>query len=104
MLFPLLGITNLLFAVNPGDKGDLEGAYMIANALLQSSQVGQNSLLFFSQMLVDVAIAVVDVCVFVRICLQLKQRSEEQENTRLYRKLLSQSKFFKTKRIIDTSA
>lgn len=101
MLFPLLGITNLLFAVNPGDKGDLEGAYMIANALLQSSQVGQNSLLFFSQMLVDVAIAVVDVCVFV--CLQLKQRSEEQENTRLYRKLLSQSKFFKTKRIIDTS-
>ncbi|KAG7154950.1 Corticotropin-releasing factor receptor 1-like [Homarus americanus] len=38
VLFPLLGITNLLFAVNPGDKGDLEGAYMLTNALLQSSQ------------------------------------------------------------------
>lgn len=38
VLFPLLGITNLLFAVNPGDKGELEGAYMITNALLQSSQ------------------------------------------------------------------
>ncbi|KAK8739318.1 hypothetical protein OTU49_003572, partial [Cherax quadricarinatus] len=37
VLFPLLGITNLLFAVNPG-KGDLEGAYMLTNALLQSSQ------------------------------------------------------------------
>ncbi|KAK3895751.1 hypothetical protein Pcinc_000674 [Petrolisthes cinctipes] len=39
VLFPLLGITNLLFAVNPGDKGDLEGAYMLTNAILQSSQV-----------------------------------------------------------------
>ncbi|XP_071546590.1 corticotropin-releasing factor receptor 2-like [Panulirus ornatus] len=38
VLFPLLGITNLLFAVNPGDKGDLEDAYMLTNALLQSSQ------------------------------------------------------------------
>nr|XP_053634325.1 corticotropin-releasing factor receptor 2-like [Cherax quadricarinatus] len=38
LLFPLLGITNLLFAVNPGDKGDLEDAYMLTNALLQSSQ------------------------------------------------------------------
>ncbi|XP_053634050.2 corticotropin-releasing factor receptor 2 [Cherax quadricarinatus] len=37
VLFPLLGITNLLFAVNPG-KGDLEGAYMLSNALIQSSQ------------------------------------------------------------------
>ncbi|XP_042877940.1 calcitonin receptor-like [Penaeus japonicus] len=36
VLFPLLGTTNLLFAVNPGDKG--EGAYMVTNALLQSSQ------------------------------------------------------------------
>lgn len=39
VLFPLLGTTNLLFAVNPADKGNLEGAYMLANALLQSSQV-----------------------------------------------------------------
>ncbi|XP_042222741.1 corticotropin-releasing factor receptor 1-like isoform X2 [Homarus americanus] len=38
VLFPLLGITNLLFSVNPGGKGDLEGAYMLTNALLQSSQ------------------------------------------------------------------
>lgn len=38
VLFPLLGITNLLFAVNPGDKGDLESAYMLTNAILQSSQ------------------------------------------------------------------
>ncbi|KAK4313510.1 hypothetical protein Pmani_015145 [Petrolisthes manimaculis] len=38
ILFPLLGITNLLFAVNPGDKGDLEDAYMLTNAMLQSSQ------------------------------------------------------------------
>ncbi|XP_047490977.1 putative protein TPRXL [Penaeus chinensis] len=30
VLFPLLGTTNLLFAVNPGDKG--EGAYMVTNA------------------------------------------------------------------------
>ncbi|XP_071546262.1 corticotropin-releasing factor receptor 2-like [Panulirus ornatus] len=38
VLFPLLGITNLLFAINPGDKGNLEDAYMLTNALLQSSQ------------------------------------------------------------------
>ncbi|XP_050693287.1 corticotropin-releasing factor receptor 1-like isoform X2 [Eriocheir sinensis] len=38
VLFPLLGTTNLLFAVNPADSGGLEGAYMLANALLQSSQ------------------------------------------------------------------
>ncbi|KAK4322896.1 hypothetical protein Pmani_006370 [Petrolisthes manimaculis] len=38
VLFSLLGITNLLFAVNPGDKGDLEDAYMLTNAMLQSSQ------------------------------------------------------------------
>ncbi|XP_071546579.1 corticotropin-releasing factor receptor 1-like isoform X2 [Panulirus ornatus] len=38
VLFPLLGITNLLFAVNPGDNGHLEGAYMLTNAILQSSQ------------------------------------------------------------------
>ncbi|XP_050691569.1 corticotropin-releasing factor receptor 1-like [Eriocheir sinensis] len=38
VLFPLLGITNLLFAVNPGDRGRLEGAYMLTNAILQSSQ------------------------------------------------------------------
>ncbi|XP_064122174.1 vasoactive intestinal polypeptide receptor-like [Macrobrachium nipponense] len=38
ILFPLLGITNLLFAINPRDKGRLEGAYMVTNALLQTSQ------------------------------------------------------------------
>ncbi|KAG7176323.1 Corticotropin-releasing factor receptor 2-like 1 [Homarus americanus] len=38
VLFPLLGITNMLFAINPGDKGNLEGAYMLTNAILQSTQ------------------------------------------------------------------
>ncbi|XP_076036578.1 corticotropin-releasing factor receptor 2-like [Oratosquilla oratoria] len=38
ILFPLLGIPNLLFAVRPGDKGDLESVYMVTNSLLQSSQ------------------------------------------------------------------
>ncbi|MPC39528.1 Corticotropin-releasing factor receptor 1 [Portunus trituberculatus] len=45
ILFPLLGITNLLFAVNPGGKGDLENAYMLTNAILQSSQAGSSSVL-----------------------------------------------------------
>ncbi|XP_045118796.1 uncharacterized protein LOC123508874 isoform X1 [Portunus trituberculatus] len=48
ILFPLLGITNLLFAVNPGGKGDLENAYMLTNAILQSSQAGSSSGLFVS--------------------------------------------------------
>ncbi|KAH3719968.1 corticotropin-releasing factor receptor 2-like [Dreissena polymorpha] len=37
ILMPLLGLTNLLFFVNPG-KGDLEVAYRITNAVLSSSQ------------------------------------------------------------------
>ncbi|KAG8179039.1 hypothetical protein JTE90_016048 [Oedothorax gibbosus] len=36
LLFPLLGITHLLFCVNPG--GDFEPLYMLTNAILQSSQ------------------------------------------------------------------
>ncbi|GIX77770.1 corticotropin-releasing factor receptor 1 [Caerostris darwini] len=39
LLFPLLGITHLLFCVNPRDDSKLEEAYMITNAALQSSQV-----------------------------------------------------------------
>ncbi|XP_023226014.1 corticotropin-releasing factor receptor 2-like isoform X1 [Centruroides sculpturatus] len=38
LLFPLLGITHLLFCINPQDDGYLEQAYMITNALLQSCQ------------------------------------------------------------------
>ncbi|XP_022258904.1 corticotropin-releasing factor receptor 1-like, partial [Limulus polyphemus] len=38
LLFPLLGITHLLFCVNPKDDATLEEAYMITNAVLQSSQ------------------------------------------------------------------
>ncbi|KAG8179407.1 hypothetical protein JTE90_026307 [Oedothorax gibbosus] len=38
LLFPLLGITHLLFCVNPRDDSSLEEAYMITNAALQSSQ------------------------------------------------------------------
>ncbi|KAG8193461.1 hypothetical protein JTE90_023713 [Oedothorax gibbosus] len=38
LLFPLLGITHLLFCVNPRDDSSLEEAYMITNATLQSSQ------------------------------------------------------------------
>ncbi len=37
--FYLLGISHLLFAINPDDDGQLEDAYMIVNAFFQSSQV-----------------------------------------------------------------
>lgn len=38
LLFPLLGITHLLFCINPRDDADLEHIYMLVNAILQSSQ------------------------------------------------------------------
>ncbi|XP_064483293.1 corticotropin-releasing factor receptor 1-like [Ornithodoros turicata] len=39
LLFPLLGITHLLFCINPKDEDlGLQEAYMIINAILQSSQ------------------------------------------------------------------
>ncbi|GAB6026944.1 hypothetical protein CHUAL_013617 [Chamberlinius hualienensis] len=38
VLFPLLGITNLFFFINPNDDGKLEDAYFIINSILQSSQ------------------------------------------------------------------
>ncbi|XP_076361257.1 corticotropin-releasing factor receptor 1-like isoform X1 [Tachypleus tridentatus] len=38
LLFPLLGITHLLFCINPRDDAHLEMAYMIINAFLQSWQ------------------------------------------------------------------
>ncbi|XP_077559315.1 corticotropin-releasing factor receptor 2-like [Haemaphysalis longicornis] len=39
LLFPLLGITHLLFCINPQDEDmGLKEAYMIINAILQSSQ------------------------------------------------------------------
>ncbi|KAG0420987.1 hypothetical protein HPB47_003105, partial [Ixodes persulcatus] len=38
LLFPLLGITHLFFCINPRDDAHFESAYVICNALLQSSQ------------------------------------------------------------------
>ncbi|CAK9302738.1 unnamed protein product [Gordionus sp. m RMFG-2023] len=38
ILFPLLGITNLLFFFNPKDQKILENMYLLVNALLQNSQ------------------------------------------------------------------
>ncbi|XP_053202887.1 corticotropin-releasing factor receptor 1-like isoform X2 [Panonychus citri] len=38
LLFPLLGTTHLLFCFNPKNNKELEIAYMITNAILQSSQ------------------------------------------------------------------
>ncbi|XP_050038529.2 corticotropin-releasing factor receptor 2-like [Dermacentor andersoni] len=39
LLFPLLGITHLLFCINPQDENmGLKEAYMVINAILQSSQ------------------------------------------------------------------
>ncbi|KAG8193612.1 hypothetical protein JTE90_000245 [Oedothorax gibbosus] len=38
LLFPLLGITHLMFCINPKDDALFEEAYMITNAVLQSSQ------------------------------------------------------------------
>ncbi|KFM80101.1 PDF receptor, partial [Stegodyphus mimosarum] len=38
LLFPLLGITHLLFCINPRDEANLEHIYMLVNAVLQSSQ------------------------------------------------------------------
>ena len=37
VLFPLLGVNNLLFMYNPG--GEYEAAYMVTNAVVQASQV-----------------------------------------------------------------
>ncbi|CAN7996493.1 unnamed protein product, partial [Ixodes pacificus] len=39
LLFPLLGITHLFFCINPRDDAHFESAYVICNALLQSSQL-----------------------------------------------------------------
>ncbi|GFS94007.1 uncharacterized protein TNCV_4480571 [Trichonephila clavipes] len=39
LLFPLLGLTHLMFCINPKDDATFEEAYMITNAILQSSQV-----------------------------------------------------------------
>ncbi|KAL5007242.1 hypothetical protein ScPMuIL_016048 [Solemya velum] len=38
VLMPLLGLTNLLFVMGPEDKGGLQVAYHVTNAILQSSQ------------------------------------------------------------------
>ncbi|CAL1267244.1 unnamed protein product [Larinioides sclopetarius] len=38
LLFPLLGLTHLMFCINPKDDATFEEAYMITNAILQSSQ------------------------------------------------------------------
>lgn len=38
VLFPLLGLPNLLVCVNPGDNGNFEGLYLYASVVLESSQ------------------------------------------------------------------
>ncbi|XP_054710129.1 corticotropin-releasing factor receptor 1-like [Uloborus diversus] len=38
LLIPLLGITHLLFCINPRDEAELEHLYMLVNALMQASQ------------------------------------------------------------------
>ncbi|XP_021000291.1 corticotropin-releasing factor receptor 2-like [Parasteatoda tepidariorum] len=38
LLFPLLGLTHLMFCINPNDDAMFEEAYMLTNAILQSSQ------------------------------------------------------------------
>ncbi|GFQ97915.1 uncharacterized protein TNCT_98601 [Trichonephila clavata] len=62
LLFPLLGLTHLMFCINPKDDATFEEAYMITNAILQSSQtcvthismrfyfrISERNLVFFSQ-------------------------------------------------------
>ena len=39
LLFPLLGMTNILFCVEPSSSVIYKFVYRVANALLQSSQV-----------------------------------------------------------------
>uniref|UniRef100_T1JMP7 G-protein coupled receptors family 2 profile 2 domain-containing protein n=1 Tax=Strigamia maritima TaxID=126957 RepID=T1JMP7_STRMM len=46
VLFPLLGIPNLIFFLNPGGGDVFENAYMISNAILQSSQGISVSILY----------------------------------------------------------
>ncbi|XP_075724790.1 corticotropin-releasing factor receptor 1-like [Rhipicephalus microplus] len=46
LLFPLLGITHLFFCINPRDDAHFESAYVICNALLQSSQGLSVSILY----------------------------------------------------------
>ena len=39
VLFFFLGMSSLLFCINPNDKGIYEDAYMVTNAVLKGSQV-----------------------------------------------------------------
>ena len=39
VLFFFLGMSSLLFCINPGDSGIYEDAYMVTNAVLKGSQV-----------------------------------------------------------------
>ena len=39
VLFFFLGMSSLLFCINPKDKGVYEDAYMLTNAVLKGSQV-----------------------------------------------------------------
>lgn len=39
VLLPLLGLTNLLFLIDPGEGTGLKTAYHVTNAVLTSSQV-----------------------------------------------------------------
>ena len=40
VLFFFLGMSSLLFCINPRDSGIYEDAYMLTNAVLKGSQVG----------------------------------------------------------------
>ena len=56
VLFFFLGMSSLLFCINPNDKGIYEDAYMVTNAVLKGSQVincaqSTNYLVFFREAL-----------------------------------------------------
>ena len=44
VLFFFLGMSSLLFCINPNDKGIYEDAYMVTNAVLKGSQVINHAL------------------------------------------------------------
>ena len=51
VLFPLLGMTYLIFAVNPEDGGGAETAYHVVNAFLQSTQVSSIACIYLKTLI-----------------------------------------------------